>query len=150
HDTAIEVQREEKGGPNDDGAMRTTGRSLTKPNDMPTGDTQLPSTASTPYFAGELISTAPPRCLTHRLRKNTGTRKRSRASQCSSDHFQAGDVALAGHTDRVAGMDLEVDDRGQGSAELVARLHLIAWRRMAHGAERPSAARLLPGVHLRS
>src|SRR5262245_61023214 len=46
---------------------RTTGRSFTSPNEMPRGTDQVAATASTPYLAGELISTEPPRQRTHAL-----------------------------------------------------------------------------------
>src|SRR5438270_13455316 len=42
---------------------RTTGRFLAIPNDTPSGCVHVPATTSTPYLAGELTRTAPPRYL---------------------------------------------------------------------------------------
>src|SRR5690606_20393154 len=52
----------------------TIGRSLTRPNEKPSGQVQVVSTESTPYLAGELISTAPPRYLTHSSGNQQGMR----------------------------------------------------------------------------
>ena len=56
---------------------RTTGRRLASPNETPSGCVHVPATTSTPYLAGELTRTAPPRYLLQRL----GTRQGKRISR---------------------------------------------------------------------
>ena len=51
---------------------RTTGRGLASPNETPSGCVHVPATTSTPYLAGELTRTAPPRYLHQRLGDQAG------------------------------------------------------------------------------